>query len=283
MKRDVAVLGAGIVGVCVALHVQSRGRSVVLVDRRGAAEETSFGNAGLIQREGVYPYGFPHDFGALLRYGLNRTIDAHYHLSALPELAPFLWKYWKHSRRRRHAQIARVYSRLIEHCVAEHEGLVAESDAQALVQRVAHQPKGLEVEAQVVFRAEQRDEIGTDAYWGGVVYTRHCSVDPARYHRGLQERALAAGVQLLPRCLVTRIEKDGDGFRVVTARGTTRARDVVVQIEVGVALFLGHLLRQGRLAALARPVDQDDGTVAERFDHPAFDESRQEFARGHLG
>ena len=98
MKSDAVVLGAGIVGICVALHLQKRGRSVVLVDRRGAAEETSFGNAGLIQREGVYPYGFPHDFGALLRYGLNRTIDAYYHPSALPRLAPFLWKYWQYSR-----------------------------------------------------------------------------------------------------------------------------------------------------------------------------------------
>ena len=108
MKADAVVLGAGIVGVCVALHLQARGRSVALLDRRGAAEETSFGNAGLIQREGVYPYGFPHDFGALLRYGFNRTIDAHYHPSALPDLALFLWKYWHHSHRlRRQARRAR--------------------------------------------------------------------------------------------------------------------------------------------------------------------------------
>jgi D-amino-acid dehydrogenase len=123
------------VGICVALHLQKRGRATVLVDRRGAAEETSFGNAGLIQREGVYPYGFPHDFGALLRYGLNRTIDAHYHPSALPRLAPFLWQYWKHSRRERHAEIARLYSRLIEHCVTEHDALAAESGAQDLLRR----------------------------------------------------------------------------------------------------------------------------------------------------
>ena len=43
-----------------------------------------------------------------------------------PHLAPFLWMYWKHSRRQRHAQIARLYSRLIEHCVAEHEALRGE-------------------------------------------------------------------------------------------------------------------------------------------------------------
>src|SRR5215213_8728872 len=135
MRSDAVVLGAGIIGICVALHLQKRGRAVVLVDRRGAAEETSFGNAGLIQREGVYPYGFPHDFGALLRYGLNRTIDAHYHPSAIFRIAPFLWKYWQHSRLERHAAIARQYSKLIEHCVAEHDALAVQAGALDLMRR----------------------------------------------------------------------------------------------------------------------------------------------------
>src|SRR5499426_1845588 len=135
LRSDVVVLGAGIVGICIAVHLQKRARSVVLLDRRGAAEETSFGNAGLIQREGVYPYGFPHDFGALVRYGFNRTIDAHYHPSALPELAPFLWKYWRHSRPARHAAIAHLYAKLIEHCISEHEAIAAEAGAQELFQR----------------------------------------------------------------------------------------------------------------------------------------------------
>jgi len=135
VRVDSVVLGAGIVGISVALHLQARGRSVVLVDRRGAAEETSFGNAGLIQREGVYPYGFPHDFGALLRYGFNRTIDAHYHPSALLRIAPFLWQYWHHSRRKRHARIAQLYSHLIEHCVAEHDALARQAGATGFLRR----------------------------------------------------------------------------------------------------------------------------------------------------
>src|SRR5712671_2692313 len=132
---DILVLGAGIVGICVALHLQQRGRATVLVDRRGAAEETSYGNAGLVQREGVYPYGFPHDFGALFRYGLNRTIDAHYHPSAIPRLAPFLWKYWHHSRPARHKAIAHLYAKLIEHCISEHEALAADAGSQDLFRR----------------------------------------------------------------------------------------------------------------------------------------------------
>jgi D-amino-acid dehydrogenase len=135
MKVDCVVLGAGIVGVCTALHLQKAGRQTVLIDRRDAMQETSFGNAGLIQREGVYPYGFPHDFGALLRYAMNNTIDAHYHWTAIPKLAPFLWSYWMHSRKEKHEAIARQYAKLIEHCVTEHDALAVESGAAHLIRR----------------------------------------------------------------------------------------------------------------------------------------------------
>jgi D-amino-acid dehydrogenase len=133
MRKDVVVLGAGIVGVSIAVHLQKRGRSVLLIDKRKPGEETSFGNAGLIQREGVYPYGFPHDFGALLRYALNNTIDAHYHWSAIPKLAPFLWQYWMHSRPAQHKAIARMYAPLIEHSVTEHMALAEEAGVAHLI------------------------------------------------------------------------------------------------------------------------------------------------------
>ena len=56
MKKNVIVLGAGMVGVATALHLRQRGRDVILVDRRPAGRETSYGNAGIIQREAVEPY-----------------------------------------------------------------------------------------------------------------------------------------------------------------------------------------------------------------------------------
>ena len=71
-KADVLVLGAGMVGVGAALHLQQRGRDVILVDRHElAGEGTSFGNAGLIECASVFPYMFPRDFGQILRYALE--------------------------------------------------------------------------------------------------------------------------------------------------------------------------------------------------------------------
>ncbi|WP_144142318.1 NAD(P)/FAD-dependent oxidoreductase [Paraburkholderia sp. BCC1884] len=136
MKFDAIVLGAGIVGVSVAVHLQKRGRQVALVDRKLPGNETSFGNAGLIQREGVYPYAFPRGLDTLLRYARNQSPDVRYHADAILKVAPFLWQYWRNSHPARHAEIAKSYATLIEHCVSEHRTLAAEAGASALLRPI---------------------------------------------------------------------------------------------------------------------------------------------------
>ncbi|PWB82299.1 MAG: amino acid dehydrogenase [Methylocystaceae bacterium] len=134
---DVAVLGAGMVGVSAALHLQARGRDVALVDRHGAAGlETSFGNAGLIERASIFPYLFPRDMRDLFYYALNLSPQAHYHLSALPGIASWLLRYFRESgpeRARRHALDALP---LVERCLEEHDALIEVSGAGELVRRI---------------------------------------------------------------------------------------------------------------------------------------------------
>jgi len=71
-RTDAIVLGAGIVGVSAALHLAKRGLTVALVDRRGAGEETSYGNAGVIEGNTLFAHAFPKGLGALLRIALKR-------------------------------------------------------------------------------------------------------------------------------------------------------------------------------------------------------------------
>ena len=88
-SADVAILGAGMVGVSAALQLQARGRDVVLIDRHGAAGlETSFGNAGLIERASMFPYLFPRDPKKLALYALNLLPEAHYHSRRCPASRP---------------------------------------------------------------------------------------------------------------------------------------------------------------------------------------------------
>src|SRR5215475_2247743 len=95
LKADVLVLGAGMVGVGAALHLQQRGRNVVLIDKHEAAgEETSYGNAGIIESASVFPYMFPRDPLQILRYAANRAPEVRYSLVDLPAFLPWLARYY---------------------------------------------------------------------------------------------------------------------------------------------------------------------------------------------
>ena len=136
-RADVVVLGAGIVGVSAALHLQERGRDVAVVERENeAGRGTSYGNAGLIERSSIYPYAFPRDLLTIARYAMNRSTDAHYHMSALPGLAPFMIRYYFNSSPDGVARIARDARPLIEHSLIEHERLIAAAGATGLMRKV---------------------------------------------------------------------------------------------------------------------------------------------------
>lgn len=58
-KSEIAVVGAGIVGVCCALQLQSNGYQVTLYDSREPGTATSYGNAGIIADSLIMPYSVP--------------------------------------------------------------------------------------------------------------------------------------------------------------------------------------------------------------------------------
>ncbi|RBP09225.1 D-amino-acid dehydrogenase [Roseiarcus fermentans] len=111
---DAIVLGAGMVGVSAALALQARGLDVTLVDRRGeAGDETSFGNAGLVQSEAVIPYTLPSDPAEIAAAALNRDPRAHVRYRALPASAPALWQYFQFSHSSRVAETAAAMKPLV--------------------------------------------------------------------------------------------------------------------------------------------------------------------------
>jgi D-lysine oxidase len=128
-RTDVIVLGAGIIGTAVALHLARRGLAVALVDRRGPGEETSFGNTGIIEGNTIFPPPFPADIGALLRIAFKRAPEANYHLAFLPRVAPWLMSYRAWSQPQHVAETARIMRPLFAAALAEHETLMRESGA----------------------------------------------------------------------------------------------------------------------------------------------------------
>ena len=206
---DVVVVGSGYTGLNAALEVARAGRSVLIFDSGDAGYGCSTRNGGQISTsikpgfaELARRHGEQAAF-AILKEG--RT--------ALDWIGDFLAR----------EEIDCAY----EVCGRFHAAHTPRH-FKVLAASVKAQPKGLEVPVHVIPRAEQREELGTDYYHGGVVYEAHASLDPAMYHQGLLDRVLQAGGTVVPHCAVTGLARDGAGFSVTTPRGTVRAGNVIV-------------------------------------------------------
>jgi len=134
-RTDVMVLGAGIVGTSVALHLAKRGLSVALIDRDAPGEGTSYGNAGIIEGNTIFPQAFPSNWGTLLSIALKRSPIANYHLAFLPRVAPWLLAFRAASEPGRLLATSQAMRPLFARAVSEHEALAAESGAERYFRR----------------------------------------------------------------------------------------------------------------------------------------------------
>ena len=240
------------VGVSVALHLQKRGRDVVLVDRRAPGEETSYGNAGLIQREAVIPYTFPREFGLILSYAMNNRRDAVYHLSSLPRLAPWLFRYWQNATPERVERSMRALGPLMAQCVNEHDELTAEAGvtAQSLVHhngwlncfRTEEGLRAATADARrlddygidyVELTAAQLHELEphvSDAIVGALHFRGSpTSSDPGMLTKAYADLFTRKGGHLL-KGDARRLASEPSGWSIATEAGPIEARDAVVAL-----------------------------------------------------
>lgn len=133
--KSAIVLGAGMAGVSTALALLERGWTVTLVDRKAPGQETSFGNAGVIQAEAVEPYAMPRSIGDLFSIATGGTNDVLYSFRELPFHISSLLRYWWHSAPVRHRAAASAWASLIVRATGTHEPLIARAGADNLVRR----------------------------------------------------------------------------------------------------------------------------------------------------
>jgi D-amino-acid dehydrogenase len=302
-RSDVLVLGAGIIGTSVALHLVKRGRSVTLVDRNPPGEGTSFGNAGVIGGAGVYPAAFPRRLSSLLRVALRRSPEANYHLRTLPRFMRWLWAYRLASSPKRLEEIARLARPLLAAAVAEHETLMTEANALqflrktgwmsvyrspeafaeiseqlALAEELKQPAEVLETEAAIALEPHLRPQFSKAILWPDIASVS----SPVGVTRAYAAEFAKLGGVFLQADAGTMHRTEGR-WRLDTSQGPVDADQAVVALgpwapdflaPLGIKLPLGvkrgyhrHYRPQGN-ALLSRPVlDADIGYVLAPMEH----------------
>jgi len=97
-----------------------------------------------------------------------------------------------------------------------------------LVQEAEQLSKEEKFPSVVVTPAEQHNELGTNTYHGGVIFTRNGMLHPVKYHTGLLRVAHQAGVVITGNCPAENIKHKGDVFIVDTPKGEILAKKIII-------------------------------------------------------
>ena len=207
---DVLVIGSGFTGLTAALETVRAGRSTVVVDAEDPAWGCSSRNGGQVSTS-IKPTldKLSAKYGPELGFEMRR--EGHRSLDYIEDFIrrEGLKVNWERVGRFHGAHNARQYEKL-----AHDSGDV---------------PKDLKTDAYIVPRAEQRKEIGSDHYHGGMIMPHHAALHPGKYANGLIALVRQAGGTIVPHCKVVGLNREsGGGFTVTTAKGVVKAREVIV-------------------------------------------------------
>jgi D-amino-acid dehydrogenase len=126
---DVLVIGAGIIGVSVALRLQQQGLSVLLIDREGVAAQASRGNAGALAFSDILPLASPGILRKAPRWLLDPLGPLAIRPRYLPQLVPWLVRFWRASQPERVRASIVAQAAMMELSAVETPAILASASA----------------------------------------------------------------------------------------------------------------------------------------------------------
>jgi glycine/D-amino acid oxidase-like deaminating enzyme len=209
-KVDVAVIGAGFTGLSAALALARRGASVAVLEAGRAGAGASGRNGGHVNNGTAHDYaGLAAKLGAEHARALYRAFD-----DAVDT-------------------VERIASEEQIACDFRRGGKIKLAAKQSHYDSIARGFEALnrecDPETELVPRERLRSEIGSDAFFGGLVYRKSAMMHMGKFGAGLADAATRAGARIFENAAVTGLARlQGAAHRVTTARGTVEAGQVLV-------------------------------------------------------
>ena len=246
---SVAVIGGGVVGLCVARSLQRRGARVTVVERDCCGAATSAGNAGWVTPGLSAPIPAPGVVGQALRWMLDR--DSPFLIRPRPDPALVSWglRFWRASAERPYRAGLRAALDFARATPAQFDALRADGvefemhcDGLLFLVRDEHKladwvrmygelgELGFDAGVEVFDRAGVRalDPAVGEGVAAGLLARVERHVRPESLCSGLVAALLAEGAQIEEGVTVRGLRRTRDGWRVEADGGAVDADRVVV-------------------------------------------------------
>ena len=248
IKTDVAIVGAGIIGLAIAFRLAADGREVVVVDPNEAGSGASYGNAGTLAPYACAPVGNPDVLRNLPNLLLNPDSPLTIRLAALPALIPWLSRFVWQSMPVRARRNGYALAGLLKEAMPAWRALAEQARLSDLLryEGCLYFYRGKMPQKDSEWGARLRNELGVRQEWltsaevarlepalphaaGGLFFPDAAhTVDPAVMTGRLAAAAEASGASF-ERARVDRLElQDGGRIRLICRDRTIEAHTVVL-------------------------------------------------------
>src|SRR5580692_4393810 len=240
---DVAVLGAGIVGISAGIAARQRGLSVVAIDLREPGSETSYGNAGILSSGSIRPLNQPSLWSALPGYLGNTGAALRWNPMWVMRNLDWVARFLANTVPSRTRPRAVALHGLIGASLKLHRDWIVKANAGQRIREtgwlkawrsdateVAKREQALLAEFGIKSELLDRQAISAlepdivPVYKTGLLHTQTASVDSPGAVTKAYARMFSAGGGEVRQSDIKAIEPAGDGWRVVLGDGVVSAR-----------------------------------------------------------
>jgi D-amino-acid dehydrogenase len=237
-EPHVVVIGAGVVGLCCASHLQQRGHRVTLVDPRPPGEYCSFGNAGCFSRASCVPLGLPGMWKKVPAWMLDPTGPLHIPLRYSLRLAPWLWQFQRASSRARVNRISDALHALLTVTLDKWRPLAARAGVPELIVQNGYAfayESAAAFEGDALGREIRRAHgVAIEVLKGPDVVAFEPALSPAVTHLVvLPEQGHCPNPLRLSRALAARLREDGARFVTGAVNGFETVDGRVRRVQTG--------------------------------------------------
>ncbi|MGE5089917.1 MAG: NAD(P)/FAD-dependent oxidoreductase, partial [Candidatus Levyibacteriota bacterium] len=235
MNKRVSVIGAGVVGLACASHLQIRGHAVTLIDPRPPGEYCSLGNAGCFSRASCVPLGLPGLWKKVPGWLADPSGPLHIRLSYLPRLVPWLWRFQRSTAPTRVERSADALHRLLTVTLDKWRPLAERAGVPELIVQRGY---AFTYRSEAGFRADalgrelrRRHGVAIEILTGGAIREFDPALSPQLSHLVvLPEQGHCPNPLRLSRALAQRLRAGGARFVARPARGFDLVDGRVVRV-----------------------------------------------------